>query len=491
MNKEKILVVDDEESIRWIFKKGLEGKGFHVHTVENGEEALKKVRDNSYLVIFLDIYIPNGMSGLEVLTRIREIDKETAVVMITAQSTMSNTIEAIQKGAYDYITKPFDINEIFIVVDKILKTRQLERKVELLEAELKDRFKVGDIIGRSKAMQEVYKTIGRVASSDLTVLIQGESGTGKELVARALHYNNSKRVVGPFVAVNCAAIPKELLESELFGHEKGSFTGAIEERKGKFELAEKGTIFLDEIGDMDITLQAKILRVLQDKEYSRVGGKGILKSDARIIVATNRDLKMAIKEKRFREDLFHRLNVITITLPPIRERRMDIPLLARYMLQKYNSEFGNRVRYIAKEVMDIFKTYQWDGNVRELENTVKRAIALCPGDTIMPEHLPENMVSEKIGVKDNESQLIKDFLYNKISPFLPIIKKECKGRLYESVLKDIEKELVTLILEETGGNQIKASRYLGINRNTLNRKIKEYHIKINGKRSAKSLMSNV
>ncbi len=477
MDKKKILVVDDEESIRWIFKKGLEKKGFHVHTVENGEGALKKVRNNSYLVTFLDIYMPGGMSGLEVLTGIKEIDKEAAVVMITAQSTMNNTIEAIQKGAYDYITKPFDINEIYMVVDKILKARQLEKKVELLEAELKDRFKVGDIIGQTRAMQEVYKTIGRVASSDLTVLIQGESGTGKELVARALHYN-SKRVVGPFVAVNCAAIPNELLESELFGHEKGSFTGAIEERKGKFELAEKGTIFLDEIGDMDITLQAKILRVLQDKEYSRVGGKAVLKSDARIIVATNKDLKKAIKEKRFRDDLFHRLNVITITLPPLRERREDISLLARYMLQKYNSEFENRVKYIAKEVIDLFKAYQWDGNIRELENTIRRAMALCPGDTIMPEHLPKNIVREKMGPQDKDTLLTKDFLYNKIRPFLPTIKKESKGKLYETVFNDIEKELVTLILEETGGNQIKASRYLGINRNTLNRKIKEYHIKI-------------
>ena len=362
--KKNILVIDDEESIRWVFKKGLEKKGYCVHAAENGKNAISLLTNNKYLMVFLDIFLPDE-SGLQTIEKIKKQDKDIIVVIMTAQGTMKNAIEAMQKGAYDYITKPFDMEEIYLLVEKVEDLKNLERRVYTLEEELKTKYDVGEIVGKSQKMQKVFKTIGKAAFSDLTVLITGESGTGKELVARALH-KASKRTKGSFVAVNCAAIPRELLESELFGYEKGAFTGATESRAGKFEQADGGTIFLDEIGDMDISLQAKILRVIQEREFYKVGGKTLIRVDVRIIAATNQDLESAVKEKRFREDLYHRINVITIHLPSLRERHEDIPLLADYFLKRFSNELVSNVKYITDDAVRILKNYEWKGNVREL-----------------------------------------------------------------------------------------------------------------------------
>ena len=461
-----ILVIDDEESIRWVFKKGLEKKGYTVHTSENGKNALSMLSKNRYLIIFLDIFLPDE-NGLKLLENIKKQEKEITVVIMTAQGTMKNAIEAMQRGAFDYVTKPFDMDEIYLLIEKVENLKNLERRVYTLEEELKTKYDVGEIVGKSQKMQKVFKTIGKAASSDLTVLITGESGTGKELVARALH-KASNRANGPFVAVNCAAIPRELLESELFGYEKGAFTGATESRAGKFEQADGGTIFLDEIGDMDISLQAKILRVIQEREFYRVGGKAQIKVDVRIISATNQDLETAVKEKMFREDLFHRLNVITIPLPSLRERREDIPLLSDYFLKRFSSELGSSVRHIADDAMHILKNYDWKGNVRELENVIQRAIVMSGGDSITPEYLPISQSAGRDFVSMHE--IIKDKVNNYTK----------KGGLYNEVIGETEKELLLSVLKKTEWNQVKAAEILGINRNTLSRKMKELDIKEKG-----------
>jgi two-component system nitrogen regulation response regulator GlnG len=458
-----ILVVDDEESIRWVIKKGLEKKGYAVHTAEDGSDAISLLSKNKYLIVFLDIFLPDE-SGIKILGRIKKEYKDTSVVIMTAQGTMKNAIEAMQKGAYDYITKPFDMEEIYLLVEKVENLKNLERKVSTLEDELRTRYDVGEIVGKSQRMQKVFKTIGKAAASDLTVLITGESGTGKELVARALH-KASERTQAPFVAVNCAAIPKDLLESELFGYEKGAFTGATESRGGKFEQADGGTIFLDEIGDMDISLQAKILRVIQEREFYRVGGKIQIKVDVRIIAATNQDIEALVKDKKFREDLYHRLNVIAIHTPPLRERREDIPLLADYFLKRFSSELDSEVSYITDKAMGILKNHEWQGNVRELENIIKRAIVMSSGDSILPEHLP---ITE--GVK-REIHSLHDIIKDKVDGI------DREGNLYNEIISDIERELLSAVLKKTDWNQLKAAEILGINRNTLSRKIKELDIK--------------
>ena len=461
-----ILVIDDEESIRWVFKKGLEKKGYTVHTSENGKNALSMLSKNRYLIIFLDIFLPDE-NGLKLLENIKKQEKEITVVIMTAQGTMKNAIEAMQRGAFDYVTKPFDMDEIYLLIEKVENLKNLERRVYTLEEELKTKYDVGEIVGKSQKMQKVFKTIGKAASSDLTVLITGESGTGKELVARALH-KASNRANGPFVAVNCAAIPRELLESELFGYEKGAFTGATESRAGKFEQADGGTIFLDEIGDMDISLQAKILRVIQEREFYRVGGKAQIKVDVRIISATNQDLETAVKKKMFREDLFHRLNVITIPLPPLRERKEDIPLLSDYFIKRFSSELGSSVRHIEDDAMLILKNYEWKGNVRELENVIQRAIVMSGGDSITPEYLPISQSAGRDFVSMHE--IIKDKVNNYTK----------KGGLYNEVIGETEKELLLSVLKKTEWNQVKAAEILGINRNTLSRKMKELDIKEKG-----------
>ena len=344
MSLNKILVADDEESMRWVLSKALKRKGFSVDLAKDGDEALRMIQSSHYDMAILDIKMP-GLSGLDLLDQIRELKKELLVVIMTAEASMKNAVEAMKRGAYDYITKPFDLDVIDAIIEKIDKAREMTSQVSLLKEELKDRYQLEKtIIGNSPAMREIYKTIGKVAPSDVTVLIQGESGTGKELIARAIHFN-SKRLGKPFIAINCAAIPKELLESELFGFEKGAFTGAVERKLGKFEQANGGTIFLDEIGDMPLDLQAKILRVLQEKEITRTGGNQSITVDTRIVAATNQDLEVSVREKTFREDLYYRLNVVPIHLVSLRERKEDIPLLVEYFPKK--SLLGNGIAHKA------------------------------------------------------------------------------------------------------------------------------------------------
>lgn len=470
----KALIIDDDESIRFVLDKGLKKKGYSVDLAQNGFEGIKKIKKGEdYFIVFLDIFMPD-MNGLDVLKKIKQIKPGLFVVIMTAQGTMKNTIEAMQQGAYDYITKPFDLEEIYMLAEKVSKQIEQHKRIDSLETELKERFEVGEIIGKSRKMQEIFKLIGKAASSDVNILIRGESGTGKELVARALHYN-SHRVIEPFVSVNCAAIPRELLESELFGHEKGAFTGAYEQKKGKFELASKGTLFFDEIGDMDLKLQAKMLRVLQEKDFYRVGGKSPLKSEARIVAATNQNLEQAIKNKEFREDLYHRLNVITITLPPLHEHKEDIPLLARYFARKAGQELGLGRIFISPAVLKLLKHHEWKGNVRELENTIKRAIILNSGDTIQVEHLPsdlKNLSASGLSKTSPVAQFKKE-LYN----VLKNIAEWNKGCIYNDAIQSVESVLFQKILEKTDWNQFQAASLLGINRNTLRKKITELKIK--------------
>src|SRR5512137_1594018 len=328
----RILVADDEESMRWVLSKALKRKGFSVDLAIDGRQALSMIQENSYDLAILDIKMP-GISGLDLLDKVRELKNDLLVVIMTAEASMKNAVEAMKRGAYDYITKPFDLDVIDAIIEKVSRAREVAGQVSMLKQELKERYQVEkNIIGNSPAMREVYKTIGKVAASDVTILVQGESGTGKELVARAVHFN-SGRLGKPFVAINCAAIPKELL-----GSEKGAFTGAVERKLGKFEQANHGTLFLDEIGDMPLDLQAKILRVLQEREVTRTGGNQSIPVDVRIVAATNQELLEKVRQKEFREDLFYRLNVVPINLVPLRERRDDIPQLVQYFLNRVSAE---------------------------------------------------------------------------------------------------------------------------------------------------------
>src|ERR1700757_2842268 len=333
MDQGKILVTEDEESLRFVLQKALENEGYSVETASNGNTARQLLTGSQFDVSLMDIKLPD-VDGLTLLKEIKDAGIDTAMILMTAQNTMRNAIGAMKNGPFDYITKPFDLDEVLVLVKRAIDSRRLTRDFRELKEEVKKRFEPGvNIVGTSASMQKVYKTIGQVVDTQATILIQGESGTGKELVAKTIHYN-SPRWNQPFVAINCAAIPRDLLESELFGHERGAFTGALDRRIGKFELAEAGTLFLDEVGDIPLELQTKLLRVLQDREYSRIGGREVLKADVRILAATNQDLERAVKEKRFREDLYFRLKVIPIYLPPLRERRGDIPLLVSYFVDK-------------------------------------------------------------------------------------------------------------------------------------------------------------
>ena len=475
IDNNKILIVDDDESIRWVLDKGLKKKGYQVDLAKNGREGINKIeKQNDYFIVFLDIFMPD-MNGLDVLQKIKKVQPGLFVIIMTAQGTMKNTIEAMQKGAYDYITKPFDLEEIYIFLEKVSKEIEQRKRINILESELKERIEIGEIVGKSKAMQRIFKIIGKAASLDVNVLIQGESGTGKELVARALHHN-SHRVTEPFITVNCAAIPKDLLESELFGHEKGAFTGAVEQKKGKFELAHNGTLFLDEIGDMALRLQAKILRVLQDKEFYRVGAKSSLKSGARIIAATNRNLEEAVENKQFREDLYHRLNVILIMIPPLREHKEDIPLLAKHFVEKVEQESNHGKIYISPEVLKLLQHYEWSGNIRELENTIKRAVILSSGGTIQPEHLHSHLSKKLLDSELEGISPVVQFQKELYNLFKNVTDWE-NGRIYEDAIQSVEKALFQNILEKNGWNQSQAASVLGINRNTLRRKIEEHKLK--------------
>src|SRR5688572_8068442 len=362
MTEARILIADDEESIRFVLSRALEADGHHIEAFPSGLPALAAIAAESFDVAIVDIRMPD-LTGLDLLTRAREAQPDLPVVIVTAESTMANAIEAMKRGAFDYVVKPFDLDEVRLVVGRALEIRRLTRMVENLKDEVRPKYTPGEgLVGRTPAMQEIYKTIGRVAGSDATVLIRGESGTGKELIARALHFHSGR--TGPFVAINCSAIPRELLESELFGHERGAFTGAIDRRLGKFKIASDGTLFLDEVGEMPTDLQAKLLRVLQEREFTRVGGRETLKTNARIIAATNRDLEQQVQTGRFREDLYFRLNVVPIVVPPLRERRADIAELIRFFLDKLHREMSSAITGLSPDAEQILVAHAWPGNVR-------------------------------------------------------------------------------------------------------------------------------
>jgi len=467
---DRVLIVDDDESVRWVLKKALEKEGLDVVLAKDAQEGFAALADGSIALVLMDIRMP-GMSGLDALDRMREQGRKTAVIIMTAQATMQNAIEAMRRGAYDYVTKPFDLDEVAILVKKALDVRRLSQEVDTLKAEVREKYE-GGLIGTTAAMQEIYKTIGRVAESDATVLIHGESGTGKELVARAIHFH-SRRSGRPFVAVNSAAIPSELLESELFGHEKGAFTGAVARKLGKFEAAAGGTVFLDEIGDMSLALQGKLLRVLQEKEFERVGGTEPIRTDVRVIAATHHNLEKMVRENRFREDLFYRLNVIQINIPPLRKRKDDILPLAEHFLQKHQAGQSGPRKALTPETQKVLRAYDWPGNVRELENAVQRAIALAQGDKIFPDALPPQVFSPGKGVTIS----FENFLEEKLADLVERLGGLEKGDLYDMVIQRVEKPLITLVLKRTEGNQVRAASLLGINRNTLRKKIKELGIK--------------
>ena len=474
-NTKKILIVDDEENIRRIFKKALEKKNYTVHTAPNAEDALQKIKNQKYFLIFSDIFM-DGMSGLALLKEVKKISPQAKVVVMTAQDTMNNTIEAMRIGAYDYISKPFDFEVIYTLVARVESNRETQIPSQSEIAGKVDEDSVESIVGKSKVMQDIFKTIGKSATSNLSVLITGESGTGKEMIAEAMHYY-SKRKDLPFVCINCAAISKELLESELFGHEKGAFTGAIDQKKGKFEIAKGGTLFLDEIGDMELALQAKILRVLQNKDFYRVGGKEVLEADVRIIAATNQNLEEQMEQKRFREDLFHRLNVINISIPPLRDRMEDVTLLANHFLNKHATDLSQGEIYLSSETIKILNGYSWKGNIRELENVIKRAVVLARTGPILSEHLPDHIISEDFkgaetdGLLNNRfKQLIREYLLKN--------QEAQDGNIYEEIIQLVEKQLFEVALEKHSGKQISTAKSLGINRNTLKRKINAMKIEI-------------
>jgi two-component system nitrogen regulation response regulator GlnG len=473
----RIIVADDEESMRWVLSKALRKKGFTVDLAKDGDEALKLVQENNYDLAIFDIKMP-GISGLELLDRVRELKSDILMVIMTAEASMKNAVEAMKRGAYDYITKPFDLDVIDAIVEKVNRAREMTSQVTLLKEELKDRYQLEkNIIGNSPAMRDIYKIIGKVAPSDVTVLIQGESGTGKELIARAIHFN-SKRLGKPFIALNCAAIPKELLESELFGFEKGAFTGAIERKLGKFEQANGGTIFLDEIGDMPLDLQSKILRVIQEKEITRTGGNQNISVDLRIVAATNQDLEEKVAQKTFREDLYYRLNVVPIRLVPLRERTEDITLLVDYFLTKICTELDTPAKNCDSAAYQLLTSYAWPGNVRELENTIKRAIILSSDPLLTPIDFP-GLRMQKGGERTHNEEISLEGLVDvKLRSCFTNMDKMESGDVYSMVLGQVERPLIRFVLEKTRGNQVRAADILGINRNTLRKKIQELGIEL-------------
>ena len=443
---EKILVIDDDESIRQTLSNYLKRLGYSVLSAENGKKGFEMIQSQQPDLIISDLKMPI-LGGLELLKKVKEIDPITKFILITAHDDVQTTIDAMQYGAYDYLEKPLDIERLKVTISRALESKNLSERIDsLIKDQAKEFQSEKRIIGKSKLMREVYKRIGQVSANRVTVLLQGESGTGKELVAKSIHYSGITKSE-PFVAVNCTAITESLLESELFGHEKGSFTGADKTKKGKFELAGSGTIFLDEISEMSQHLQVKLLRVLQEKEFERVGGESVIAMKARIITATNKNIEQLVQQKQFREDLFYRLNVVKIELPPLRQRKEDIPFLVNYLLQKINRELHKNVFKVSDEVIRLLNQYDWSGNVRELENTLMQAVVLTNGDVLLKEHiLLKNQISE-------------------ISPDMLTLS-----------LAEVEKKHIASILEHTQWNKPKAAEILGISLPTLYSKIETYKL---------------
>jgi two-component system NtrC family response regulator len=458
---ETILIVDDEKNYPLILGAVLEEEGFEILTANSGHEALEILESSDVDLVLTDMKMPS-MDGIVLLEKIKAIDPELPVIMMTAYGTVDKAVEAMQKGAYSYILKPFDNERLIIYVNKAISMFRVVKENRQLRNAVRSHFSFGNIIGKSKVMQKVYETIRKVAPTIATVLIDGESGTGKELVAKSIHFNSPRREK-PFVAVNCSALAENLLESELFGHEKGAFTGAIALKKGRFELADGGTLFLDEIGDLSSGLQVKLLRVLQEKIFERVGGIKPISVNIRIIAATNKDLKQEMKIGRFREDLYYRLNVVHIVLPPLKQRTEDIHLLVRHFIKKYTEErkADTPVTDVDQEVERIFYDYSWPGNVRELENVIERAMILSPGEKITVSDLPSDF---RAGL-NNTLQL------EGLSP---------DAKLYET-LAMVEKAMIERALRISNHVQSHAAELLGIGRSGLNQKIRKFNLDISSK----------
>jgi two-component system NtrC family response regulator len=458
---ETILIVDDEKNYLLVLSAVLEDDGYEVLTALNGSEALEIQKRSDLDLIVTDMKMP-GMSGIELLENIKAVDPGLPVIMMTAHGTVDKAVEAMQKGAYSYILKPFDNDRLIIYVKKAIAMFQVVKENRRLRDAVESQYRFGNIIAKSKVMRDVFKTIQKVSPSNATVLIEGESGTGKELAAKSIHFNSPRRDK-PFIAVNCSALAENLLESELFGHEKGAFTGAASTKKGRFELADGGTLFLDEIGELSANLQVKLLRVLQEKTIERVGGVRTISVDIRIIAATNKNLKEEMDNGRFREDLFYRLDVVHIVMPPLRDRQDDIPLLVDHFIHKYESErkAAAPVTGVDQEVDRLFFNYNWPGNVRELENLIERVMILCSNDVIRVADLPQ-------GFKDN--------VHNALH--LEGIPKDAK--LYET-LAMVEKAMIERALKMADNVQAHAATMLGIGKSGLNQKIKKYNLELGSK----------
>ncbi len=451
----KILIVEDEINTLEGLKELLYDEGYDVEGALTAEDAIKKIKSDYVDLLLTDLMLP-GLDGIELFLKAKEIDPNITAVIITAYGSVRSAVNAMKMGVYDYVTKPINFEELLITIRKAIEERNLKEENIILKNQLKEKFGFNNIIGKSGPMQEVFKRVRKVASSNSTVMIRGESGTGKELIARALHYNSPRRAK-PLVEINCSAFPDNLLESELFGYEKGAFTGAYKTKKGRMETANGGTIFLDEIGEISLPIQVKLLKVLQDKIITRLGSTKDIEIDVRVIAATNTDLEKALKEGRFREDLYYRLNVITILIPPLRERKSDIPLLIEHFIQKYSKENNKKIEGISKEALSICMDFHWPGNVRELENAIENAVVMCEDSIITQKDLPS-------------------YLYSEV--FVPTVKESIfdKDSDYASQLEEAEKLIIKKALMETGNNRTKAAKKLGISIRTMRYKVKKYKL---------------
>jgi two-component system response regulator PilR (NtrC family) len=453
----RLLVVDDERSMRELLSIVLRREGYEVTLADNGRAAIDALERGRYDLLISDVKMPD-MSGVDVLRAAKRIDQDILGIMITAFASADTAIEAMRLGAHDYLNKPFDVDELKIKVRNALEQRQLRQENVLLKRALGSTHQFGNIVGRSEKMLVVFKLIEQIARTDSTVLIMGESGTGKEWVARAIHFYSLRRE-RPFVPLNCGALPENLLESELFGYMKGAFTGAGANKKGLIEAAEKGTLFLDEIGEMSILMQVKLLRVLQERKFRRLGGVEELESAIRVIAATNQDLPKMVVDGKFREDLFYRINVIPIQLPPLRDRGEDIPLLAEYFLGKYGDQMGKTISSLSQESMDLLEAYEWPGNIRELENVIERAVALEKSPTILPESLPEHIVKRVLKGPAAAGSLPES------------------GFDMEEHVKGLEREYIAQALQRAGGVQVKAAEMLGMSFRSFRYYAKKYALK--------------
>ncbi|MCR4402514.1 MAG: sigma-54 dependent transcriptional regulator [Firmicutes bacterium] len=501
-----VLIVDDDEGIRETLEAVLSEEGYEVAAAGTGRDALELARGREFHLVLLDLRMPD-MSGLEILPRLRSELPRTPVIIMTAYGTIKTAVEAVKQGAYDFVSKPFDLDEMRITIEKALAHERLKMENERLRTMLEDELAFQEIVGRSGKMRAVFELIRRVMNHDVTVLIVGESGTGKELVAKAIHCNSPRRA-GPFLKVNCAALPDPLLESELFGYEKGAFTGAQTRKPGRFELADGGTLFLDEIGNMSPSMQVKLLRVLQEREFERVGGKSAVKVDVRILAATNANLKSEVARGAFREDLYYRLNVVQIHVPPLRERKEDIPLLVQHFIKEFNVSLGKEFAGVSPQAMNCLTRYDWPGNVRELKNAIEAAMLLGEGPFIMPEHLPEEVADSGSDTRGEHGQAARGGATAAAqgsagssrlaqptqpapwrtggtshglesgprasatggSPQVPA------GHPSSEPLEAVEREHILRVLRQCSWNQSKAAWVLGVHRNTLRKKIRDYKL---------------